>query len=84
MPSIIKKFLPLQLFHNLSKLVERSCGHTNLILEKNVIKAMTSDVFGQFGRPVYRFRRPNSGAQKNTYQVFLFSCISTKNTLSCD
>ena len=40
-----------------------------------------SDVFRPFGRPVYPFGRPNSGAQNNTFQVFFLRCISTKNTL---
>ena len=37
-----------------------------------------SNVFRLFGRPVYRFGRPNSGAQKTFFKFSFFSCISTK------
>ena len=33
MPLILKRFIPIQLFHNWYKLVEGSCVHTNLILK---------------------------------------------------
>ena len=33
MPPILKRFIPIQLFHNWYKLVEGSCVHTNLILK---------------------------------------------------
>ena len=40
-----------------------------------------SDVFRLFGKPVYRFGRPNSDAQKTFFKFSFFSNISTKNTL---
>ena len=43
--------------------------------------AVGSDVFRLFGRPVYRFWRSNSTAQKALFKFSFFSCISTKNTL---
>ena len=42
-------------------------------------KTDCSDVFRLFGRRVYRFVRPNSGAQKS---LSFFSCISTNSTLN--
>ena len=40
-----------------------------------------SDVFRQFGRLIYWFGHPNSGAQKTLLKFSFFSCISTENTL---
>ena len=34
--------------------------------------------FRSFGRPVYRFGRPNSGGQKNSFQVFFFQLYFNK------
>ena len=43
--------------------------------------ALTSDLSRPFGRPVYPFGHPNSGAQK-TLQVFFFQFDFNKNTLN--
>ena len=39
---------------------------------------LVSDVFRLFGRAVYWFRRPNSGAQKTLFKFSYFSCIPIK------
>ena len=73
MPPILKRFIPIQLFHNWYKLVEGSCVHTNLIL-----KPVTYSHQLETGIPAWAAKlwRP-----KNTFQAFFFSRISTKNTL---
>ena len=54
---------------------------TLTLYEIDIIISFVSDVFRPFGRPVYRFGYPNSGAQKTLFKSSFFSCISTKNML---
>ena len=38
----------------------------------------SSDIFRPLGRLVYQFGHPNSGTQKNTFQVFFFQLYCNK------
>ena len=61
------------LMHNflcsfLRRLVEL-CTTKNVHLLKLILE-IVSDVFRRFGRPVYRFERPNYGVQKAFFKLF--------------
>ena len=45
------------------------------------VQGVNSDVSRLFGRPVYRFGCPNSGAQKTLFKFSFFNYISSKNML---
>ena len=66
-------------FYHLNDTIDIFCKYLIKIINykykysKNFI--VVSDVFRPFGRPVYWFGHPN-------FQVFFFSCISTKNMLN--
>ena len=55
-----------------------SKNRINLRFQVYSQKITYSDVFRPFGRPVYRFGRPNSNAPKNTFRVFFFQLYFNK------